>query len=171
MSLLCFICFLSLFSCNETETHKYKETAKCCNLTIHLSYIYSKESVFLYFNEELIYRTQIDSLEGNRFEKGFCLNFGKNDSLHIVTEYKGKRYIDEIFVIEYPATYVLTTSTAYPLNWKEMFEITDVKELEDKGWGYPPIDSSVRFINFSLKSEFTELMDSIPMRNFRESGP
>lgn len=163
---------LLIFACENRQVYRYKDSSACSNLGVRSGLFYPKEVIYIYFNDELIFKDEIDSLDGYHFRRGFCLKYTANNSIRIVTKYSGKTYIDESFEVKDPdLNYELSISYPHPFNWRELFNDDNFENDLYKGWGYLPKDSGVRFISLHAKNELIEPFDTILMRNIRESIP
>lgn len=168
-NMLILLCLLLIFSCGRKSVYKYKATPTCSNLKLHIGFAFPRESILLYFNNELIFKARIDSLDGYNLKKNFCLEYKDGDSVRIITEYDNNKHIDEMFIIDnYRIGYLLSISYPFPRNWREFFQDTSPEDYLNGGWGYLSIDSSVRAINFYPDTVLGYLLDSIPMMNMRE---
>jgi hypothetical protein len=137
---------LFLFSCKPGQAYHDQASKECNNLKFNVGRLYPKEVIELYYNHELILRYKVDSLDGYRFEREFCLDYKKEGILQIVSSYKNKKYLDtSVKVVKKDFGYFLSVSYPLPKDWKNYFKKGIAGPIKE--WGYQPIEKSVRLIS------------------------
>lgn len=111
---------------------------------------FPKKTVWLYYNDELILKYKVDSLDGIRFKRDFCLDYKKIGRLRLLSVYNEKKYIDTTLILKKEKYgYLLMLSLPHPKNWQDYYE--NQSPVPTKEWGYLPIDSALRLV--SLKPD------------------
>lgn len=151
---------LVLARCTQREIYRYKATEKCKNLELSIARLYPKETVWLYYNNEVILKYQVDSLDGFRFKRNFCIDYETNGQIRIFSEYKGKKYIDTTLNVKKDTHgYLLAFSYPIPKNWRQYLngDSIDVDNpVIRKGWGNVSIENSVRIGSLKIDTIYNK---------------
>jgi len=143
---ICLFILTFLLGCTQKNVYKYTASDHCSNLELFVGRLFPAETISLYYNGEMILKYKVDSLDGYRFKRKFCLKYVKKSALRIISEYHNKKYIDTILNVETIGSgYIITVSYPLPITWKN-YKDTPVSKT---GWGYLPINKSKRVISFN----------------------
>lgn len=157
---LVFISLLMVLAgCEQKSVYKYKATEECNNLNFSVGRLFPEETVYLYYNNKIILQYKVDSLDGFRFKRDFCIDYKESGMLKVVSVYNDKTYIDTaINVKKENFGYLLTVSLPHPKDWKNYYE--NNSPVPTKEWGYLPIDKCVRLVSLNpdtiLKNSWTD---------------
>lgn len=124
------------------------------NFIFNAGTIYYGEVIEIVYNNELIFRHTMDSVERFphcfQYYSQFALPYSTSFSISISTSFKGKKYIDTTVTgSKGDYGYHLNLSRSLPLDWDESyFEKGRIEAI--KTWGYLPIDSCIRLVKFEV---------------------
>ena len=158
----CALVLLIMVGCRQGEdVYLHKATKECSNFELYIGRLFPQEIISLYYNKELILRYKVDSLDGFRFKRHFCLGYGKEGELKIVSQYKGNVYIDTVLNVKKERFgYLLTVSLPHPIDWKNYYE--NSSSVPTKEWGYLPIDKCVRLVSLNPDTVLADMgMDTL----------
>lgn len=147
----------------QVDTYKNKATEECNNLKLSVGRLFPNEIIYLYYNNDLILKYKVDSLEGFRFKRDFCIDYKKEGILKIVSEHYNTIYIDTaINVKKQDFGYLLMVSVPHPINWQQYYE--NDSPVPTKDWGYLPINKSLRLISLRpdtiFKNTWTDIIEN-----------
>lgn len=112
-------------------------------------FLFEGENVTVWLNDSVFYTRTVEPGAPRMFEVYRRLPAEKVSLLRLQTEYLGRIYLDSTIAVGtyYPqASLRISTTVPFPFDYAERMKTDSLGR-----WGYLPIDSSLRFINFSTE--------------------
>lgn len=143
------------FSCERGNVYKYKADKNSSNLKFYAGTIFYNETIFIKYNDDLIFKYTMDSVKGYPYafqcNREFSIPYTDKFTISISTMLNGKTYLDTTMKCEKSNFgYHLNVSRAVPFNYRYYFEEGKIEPV--KQWGYLPIDSCIRFVTIESDS-------------------